>query len=39
MQEVKTSMWSALPGQDVSVGWVTSRSVRVVIAADTVSRE
>lgn len=37
--EVKRSMWSGLPGQNRSVGWVTSSSVDVVIAADTVTRE
>lgn len=37
--EVNRTMWSGLPGQKRSVGWVTSRSVHVVIAADTVTRE
>ncbi len=37
--EVKRSMWSGLPCQNRSVVWVTSRSVDVVIAADTVTRE
>lgn len=37
--EVKRSMWSSLPGQNRSVGWVTSRSDDVVIVADTVTRE
>lgn len=32
-------MWSGLPGQDRSVGWVTWRSADVVVAADTVTRE
>lgn len=37
--EVKRSMWSGFLGQNRSVGWVTSRSVNVVIAADTVTRQ
>lgn len=36
--EVKRSMWASLPGQNRSVGRVTSSSVDVVIAADTVTR-
>lgn len=38
-REVRRSMWSGLPGQNRSVGWVTLRSVDVVVGADTVTRK
>lgn len=37
--EVRRSMWSGFLGQNRSVGCVTSRSVDVVMAADTVTRQ